>query len=46
MLRCTICDTYLYDEYAVIGGKEEQPICLDCDDPVTIKEWKLENQDA
>lgn len=44
MLHCVICNTYIYDEYMLIDGRDSQPICLDCDDPLTIKEWKEENQ--
>jgi len=43
MLSCQICGTHLYDEFMLIDDRDNQPICLDCDTPEAIADWKAEN---
>jgi len=41
-MRCIICDAIVYDEFMLIDGMDDKPICLNCDDEETISLWKEE----
>jgi hypothetical protein len=42
-MNCVICHSHVYDEFLLINDKDDQPICLNCDDPQTIFDWELEH---
>jgi hypothetical protein len=43
-MNCVICHSHIYDEYLILDEATEQFICLNCDDPETISNWKEETQ--